>query len=277
MIGVILAIAAGCFVVERLWPANDLPRVRAWYWRVLVVNVVQVGIVILAGMTWDQWLGRWSLWKLDGQMAALEQGIVAYLVSTFIYYWWHRLRHDSRIVWNLFHQLHHSPQRIEILTSFYKHPVDIWANSMLSAAIVYTLLGCSIEAGAWYTLLTAVAELFYHWNIRTPRWLGNLIQRPESHRIHHQYRRHSNNYSDLPIWDMLFGTFKNAPTAKTLCGFDSWREDRFDDMLVFRNVNGPRTDGRPPLHLLPTCIGCSKRWACQESVERDMKGRGDGE
>lgn len=100
-------------------------------------------------------------------------------------------------------------------------------------------------------------------------WLGTIVQRPESHRIHHKYRFHTNNYADLPIFDMMFGTFDNARRSPRRCGFDSWREDRFEDLLAFRDVNGKRADGRPPLHFLPTCIGCSKRWACQEAKERE--------
>lgn len=266
MLYIILGLAGFCIVVERCWPANALSRVRAWYWRVAAVNLMQLGILILAGTTWDLALGKASLFKL--QFGTIPNAMVAYLVSTIVYYWWHRFRHESKFFWNLCHQLHHSPRRIEILTSFYKHPVEIFLNSILSASIVYALLGCSVESGSWYTLFTASAEYFYHWNIRTPRWLGNIIQRPESHRIHHRFRHHTQNFADLPFLDMMFGTFANAMSSPKRCGYETWREDRFEDMLVFRNINGNDADGRPPLHLLPTCMGCSKRWACQESREK---------
>jgi hypothetical protein len=36
-------------------------------------------------------------------------------------------------------------------------------------------------------------------------------------------------------------------------------------MLVFRDVHAPGAGKLEPLHFLPTCIGCSKRWACAES------------
>ena len=183
MIWLLIAIAVGMIVVEKLWPAMELPRVRAWWGRVALINAIQIGIIILAGLTWNHWLAKWSLVRLDGRMADWAQGLIAYFISTFVYYWWHRIRHESRLWWLLCHQLHHSPRRIEILTSFYKHPVEITINSILSSAIVYLLLGCSIEAGAIYTFLTAVAEYIYHWNINTPRWIGFLFQRPESHRI----------------------------------------------------------------------------------------------
>ncbi|MCG3204570.1 MAG: hypothetical protein KCHDKBKB_01285 [Elusimicrobia bacterium] len=247
----------------------DLPKVRAWWARVIFCNAIQLGIIILAGVTWDRWFGSVSLFHLKDRMGDWPSALIAYFVSTFIYYWWHRIRHESQFFWLLCHQLHHSPRRIELLTSFYKHPVEITINSILSAAIVYLLFGCSITAGAYYTLLTAVAEYFYHWNINTPQWLGFIIQRPDSHRVHHQYKHHTNNFADLPIWDILFKTFENPVRFNATCGFDDWREDRFEDILAFRDIHKKDIENISPLHFLPTCIGCSKRWACTESRERE--------
>ncbi len=264
----LIAIAVGLFIVERLWPANALPKVRAWWPRVVFVNAIQIGIIVLAGFTWDRWLQAWSLFHLRDHFGSVASALIAYFISTFVYYWWHRWRHESAFFWRLCHQLHHSPARIELVTSFYKHPVEITINSLISASIVYLLLGCSVQAGAYYTFLTAIAEYFYHWNIRTPHAVGFLVQRPESHRVHHQYRHHTQNFADLPVWDMLFGTFQNPATAPTRCGYEDWREDRFEDMLTFRDLHAPGAEERDPLHLLPTCIGCRKRWACAESRER---------
>ena len=263
LLALLLLIAAGMIVVERLWPARALPRVDGWWARIALVNVVQLGIVLLAGVSWDRWLGGASLFRLRDNLGEWGQALVAYFISTFVYYWWHRWRHTSRFWWRVCHQLHHSPRRIELLVSFYKHPVEITINSVISALIVYGLCGCTVAAAGIYTALIAVAEYFYHWNIRTPHWLGFLLQRPESHRIHHQYRRHTGNFADLPLWDALFGTLRNAPAgAEVRCGYDEWREDRFEDMLGFRDVHAPHVEQTPPLRLLPTCLGCGKRWTC---------------
>ena len=134
---------------------------------------------------------------------------------------------------------YHSARRLEIVTSFYKHPVEILVNSILSSLIVYPLFGASVRAAGYYTVLIAVGEFFYHWNIKTPSWIGFIFQRPESHRVHHQFRHHTNNFADIPFWDMLFGTFKNPKTFKGRCGYERWREDRFEDMLLFRDVHAP--------------------------------------
>ena len=77
---------------------------------------------------------------------------------------------------------------------------------------IYLFLGCSVEAAAWYNLFAATGEYFYHANLKTPRWLRYIIQTPELHSIHHQLDVHRYNFSDLPIWDRLFGTYKPART-----------------------------------------------------------------
>jgi hypothetical protein len=104
-------------------------------------------------------------------------------------------------------------------------PVEITLNSILSAAITYTWLGISIQAAVVYTGITAVAEFFDHWNVRTPHWFGPIFQRPESHRVHHKRSYHTNNYADLPVFDVMFGTYENPLTPVVNCGFTEDRED----------------------------------------------------
>jgi sterol desaturase/sphingolipid hydroxylase (fatty acid hydroxylase superfamily) len=116
----------------------------------------------------------------------------------------------------------------------------------LSSAILYLVAGLGPAAAAGGVLLSGLAELVYHWNIRTPYWLGFLFQRPESHCIHHEKGVHSFNYSDLPLWDMLFGTFRNPREWNAQCGFEPAQELRFGEMLIGRDVHAPvRGDLQP--------------------------------
>jgi sterol desaturase/sphingolipid hydroxylase (fatty acid hydroxylase superfamily) len=59
------------------------------------------------------------------------------------------------------------------------------------------------------------------------------------HRIHHQRGKHYKNFSDLPIWDMLFGTFDNPTSYQGDCGFRTERESQLKNMLLHKNVNDP--------------------------------------
>lgn len=237
MLITILTIFAACFLLERLIPGWRLPKVRTWPLRVLAVNAVQLGVVLLAGITWERWLSSWSLFHLSHYVTPVAGGAIAYFIATFVFYWWHRWRHEHDILWLGFHQIHHSPQRLEVITSFYKHPVEMVVNSIIGSLLVFTLLGLSKEAAAIYTLCTALGEFFYHTNVKTPHWVGYVFQRPEMHRIHHEHNRHKNNYGDITWWDMLFGTYENPKDWNGACGFDPDKEERLPSMLAYKDVH----------------------------------------
>lgn len=237
MLTTILVAFAACFVLERLAPGWPLPKVRTWPLRVLAINGLQLGVVLLAGVTWERWLSSVSLFHLREVVPDWAGGLIAYFLATFIFYWWHRWRHEVPLLWRIFHQIHHSPQRLEVITSFYKHPVEMIVNSIIGSLLVYTLLGLSLEGGATYTLCTALGEFFYHTNVRTPRWVGFFFQRPEMHRIHHQFGRHKNNYGDITWWDMMFGTYENPRDWMHTCGYEDHREQRLLAMLATKDVH----------------------------------------
>ncbi|HSS66010.1 MAG TPA: sterol desaturase family protein [Gammaproteobacteria bacterium] len=222
-------------LLERIFPGRNLPHAPGWYARALMINLAQLGITLATGQMWLELLGRVSLFELGSWSSGLAGGFVAWFIGTFVFYWWHRVRHLPGF-WRTFHQLHHSPSRIEILTSFYKHPVEIFTNSLLSAIILYPLLGCSLIGAVWYNFFAATGEYFYHANLRTPKWLRYFIQTPELHSIHHQLDVHRYNYSDIPIWDRLFGTYKDTTNFVDQCGFPGSNETRLREMLLFRDV-----------------------------------------
>ena len=223
------------FVLERVRPGRELPHVRGWYGRAALMNVAQVALIGAGGLLWNRFFRDNALLNLGHWSNPVLEGAFYWVVGTFIFYWWHRLRH-AKVFWLIFHQVHHSPSRIEVLTSFYKHPVEIAADSLLAGFLIYCVFGGSALAGAWTSFFGAVGEYFYHSNIRTPSWLGWVIQRPEHHSVHHQQGVHSYNFGDLTLWDRLFGTFRDVPAFVERCGFPGRAEERLPDMLRFKDV-----------------------------------------
>lgn len=110
------------------------------------------------------------------------------------------------------------------------------SNSILISVVLFVVLGASPEAAAWFNLFAATGEFFYHTNLKTPHWVGYVMQRPEHHSIHHQYDLHDFNYGDITWWDRLFGTFKDTQTFAERCGFNEGSEERLGEMLAFRDV-----------------------------------------
>ncbi len=226
-----------CFILERIIPGWKLPIVKTWYSRVVIINIIQLLIVLMAEVSWEKWLNGISIFNLSEKVNPYIGGFFAYFIATFIFYWWHKVRHTNNFLWLHFHQIHHSPQRLEVSTSFYKHPLEMITNSIVGAILVFSILGLSLESAAIYTLCTALGEFFYHTNIKTPQWVGYFFQRPEMHRIHHEYNKHKNNYGDIVWWDIIFGTYENPKTFKSTCGFDEEKENRLLEMIKFKDIH----------------------------------------
>ena len=222
------------FGLERVFPGRKLPAAKGWYKRAILVNAIQLFISFALNKWWIKWLGGYSIFNLS-QKSFFVQGLLAWLVGTFFFYWWHRLRHTAGF-WLIFHQVHHSPSRIELLTSFYKHPIEILVNSFFCAVILYVGLGAALPAAFWYNFFAGTGEYFYHSNLKTPTWLRYFIQTPELHSIHHESKVHKYNYADLPIWDRLFGTYKDTLQFRSQCGFGENREQKLVQMFLFKDV-----------------------------------------
>jgi sterol desaturase/sphingolipid hydroxylase (fatty acid hydroxylase superfamily) len=234
-LAIILAATVLFFVAERVLPGRELPEAPGWYVRAAFLNACQVGIVLLAGVAWNRWMQRWSLFHISGSMSPVLQGALGWFIGTFVFYWWHRARHGVGILWRVFHQIHHSPSRIEMLTAFYKHPAEIAADSLISSALMFLFLGASLAGGAWFNVFAVLGEYFYHSNLHTPQWVGYFLQRPEHHSIHHQLDLHGFNYGDITWWDRLFGTFREAEEFAPKCGFPNGHEKNLGRMLIFRD------------------------------------------
>jgi sterol desaturase/sphingolipid hydroxylase (fatty acid hydroxylase superfamily) len=222
--------------IEAIRPGRRFPQVASWYARAVALNALQAGLLVLTGRAWDGWILQHRPWSLDA-FGPITGALVGYVVHSFVYYWWHRARHESPFLWRWVHQVHHSPARITIVTAFYKHPIEIFLNSLLSSLVLYWVVGLGPQAAVGSMLLNGLAELWYHWNVPTPHWIGYLIQRPESHCVHHQEKLHRYNYGDLPVLDLLFGTFHNPRRWDGRCGFGGDAELRLGEMLRGKDVS----------------------------------------
>jgi len=241
-----LIVAAALFfvVLERIAPGRDLPPSKGWYYRAIAINFAQIAITLATNAIWLKLAGASSAVHLAALREPALEGFFAWIVGSLIFYWWHRLRHADGF-WLIFHQIHHSPARIETLTSFYKHPVEILSDSLLAAFMLYPLLGASLEGALWFNAFAAIGEFFYHANIRAPSWMRYLIQTPQLHAIHHARDVHRHNFSDLPIWDRLFGTYHDAVDFAPVCGFPGDGEQRLGAMLMFRDVYDAKAPADP--------------------------------
>lgn len=225
------------WATEKIWPARSFPPIRAWGLIGLVFLVIMATLSTLIPV-WVpvEWLAAHRLF--DGTGLGVAGGAVAgYVVVSFFNYVWHRSTHTFPLLWRVFHQAHHSPQRLDIPGSVVFHPLDITMYVVIATFTSTLILGLNPLAAALTGYIAAFYSMFQHWNVRTPQWLGYLIQRPEAHGVHHRRGLHGYNYGDLPIWDILFGTFRNPKTFLGDVGFDDPAARRWGAMLAFADVN----------------------------------------
>jgi sterol desaturase/sphingolipid hydroxylase (fatty acid hydroxylase superfamily) len=230
-----LLFLAPFLALELVWRARRYDAPRGWRLRALAVSLAMFGVSLGAGRIWAAVLPERSL--VDGAALGTWGGAaLGILVYELVHYWYHRAAHHWDWLWRLGHQVHHSAESVDAFGAYYLHPLDAVLFTTWAVLVFFPLLGLSPEAGAIASAFLAFNAAFQHANIRTPRWLGYLVQRPESHGVHHGRGVHRYNYSDLPLWDMLFGTFRNPGARETpvSAGFYRGGSARLGAMLAFR-------------------------------------------
>lgn len=145
--------------------------------------------------------------------------IMILFVISFITYWTHRFSHKLKYIWEYVHKFHHKQTTMNVFSSAFLHPLEVVFNSSVSVYCCMGLFGMGVEQTFVILYIIAVLAYFQHSNIKTPYWLGYYLVRPEMHKRHHEFLHHKNNYSLLPIWDIIFNTFENPQQSPQYFGF----------------------------------------------------------
>ena len=233
---IILVMYAILIVWEALFPAKKLPKVKYWKLKGLTAFAVYFYLSSYLPLLTDPFLEPFQLFDLSG-LGIVSGSILAILLVELAIYIWHRSMHKSDFLWRTFHQMHHSAERLDTYGTFYFSILDMIGWTFLGSICFALLMGFSPQAITVMLLVTTFFNIFQHSNIKTPRWLGYIVQRPESHTVHHAKGIHKYNYSDLPLIDILFGTFKNPKTFEHETGFYQGASSKIWKMLTFKDVN----------------------------------------
>jgi sterol desaturase/sphingolipid hydroxylase (fatty acid hydroxylase superfamily) len=224
--------------IERLFPARTLPKVKGWLWKGLLFFTF-TGFVnsAMPALIASLLHGRTPL-HLTG-LGTIGGALLAFVVSDFFGYWVHRTMHKVPWLWRWTHQMHHSAERMDLAGMSYSHPFDILLTFGLTGLSV-VLLGVTPEAAALAGFGGYLAAVIQHSNIKTPRWLGYFVMRPEAHGLHHERGVHAYNYANVPLWDVVFGTYRNPESFPAQYGFWDGASSRLGDLLIGRDVGERR-------------------------------------
>lgn len=211
--GVIPDAARARSVSEAPLPSGEAMAVNpAWARLTGGSAVAAVGATALcAATTWAaQTSGRAlferSRWDLGTGPAATALALLGW---DFLYYWNHRLSHESRWLWAL-HVVHHSSERYNLSTAL-RQPVA----EGFTLTVPYGLLALAGVRPQLIENARSLNLLYQFWIhtevINSIGALERYLNTPSHHRVHHGSNRaylDRNHGSILIVWDRLFGTFE---------------------------------------------------------------------
>lgn len=240
----VLALYLCLIILDFARPARAFEHVRFWRLKGLGFFIVYFLVSYHLPFVWDAFLAEHRL--IDASGLGVGWGaLVGLLVLELGVYGWHRTMHAVPFLWRWFHQTHHSAERVDVWGAMYFHPLDMAGFTLVTSLTLVGGVGIVPEAAVIAGMAAWALAIFQHANLKTPRWLGYLVARPESHARHHERGAHASNYSDLPLWDMLFGTFENPRSWDGLAGFYSGASSRLGALLLGRDISRQTPAAQP--------------------------------
>jgi sterol desaturase/sphingolipid hydroxylase (fatty acid hydroxylase superfamily) len=218
----IIAFFLAFLAYDTLRPARRFSKVKGWVAKGIASFLLYAVLSTVLPFVWDAWLGEHRLVDATS-LGTLRGAGVGFLSLQAFMYAWHRVLHGSDFLWRWFHQMHHSAERVDVAGAFYFSPLDMVGWTFLGSLALVWAVGVTPEAAVVVNVIVTFTAMFTHANIRTPRWLGYFISRPEMHAVHHERGSH---------W--------NPETFEGEAGFYDGASARVGDMILGRDVSVPK-------------------------------------
>lgn len=130
--------------------------------------------------------------------------------SSFIYYWLHRVQHESLFFWRM-HATHHHITKMGCLRGDRTHPLE-YLSLALGGAVTMAFLGASDSVIAVVAAFSMWNGILNHSNLPLKSmpvydWVFATAQQHHAHHAHAQTQSNSNYGCNIILWDRLFGTY----------------------------------------------------------------------
>ena len=234
-------------------------RVDATYAMFEFLHLVQFAVILPVGLFLTRGLQVWAPWLEVTALADLPvwaQLTILFVVTDFCVYWWHRLQHESRIVWQ-FHKTHHSQVHLNVMTTFRATVID-----RIVALAIMAVPAAVMQVDAALPVAIAAALQFHQLVIHSDSgWsfgsLDRVFVSPSFHEVHHSSLdpHLDRNYGGvLSIWDHLFGTWAPRGESPLVYGLvaerlpEGWLLQQVVPVLgLWRLFRGPAAPAAVPM------------------------------
>ena len=233
---IVISIFLILLIAEELFPGRPLPRIKHWRLKGIIIFTIYFYLSTYLPLIWNEQLAKYQIFDMTS-LGDYWGALTALTIYELLVYIWHRSMHKNNILWRVFHQMHHSAERIDTYGAFYFSPMDMIGFTFFTSFAMVVIGGFTPQAAIYAIYGTTFLGVIQHTNINTPQWMGYIFQRPESHSIHHAKGVHAYNYSDLPLFDILFGTFRNPKEFAKENGFYMGASSKIVEMVLFKDIN----------------------------------------
>lgn len=215
LVGTAVGAAALTTIADALAKREDDSPLTRWARKIRPstgVAAISSGIVV-GSTTWAAKTSAKKLWNKSGAKRDLGSGIAAtagaLLAWDFIYYWNHRIQHESRWLWAI-HVVHHSSERYNLTTALRQPVADVFG--MFVPYGIMAFLGFRPRVIENARAINLIYQFWIHTEaIHKLGMAEEILNTPSHHRVHHGVQPDyldKNHGGILILWDRLFGTFQ---------------------------------------------------------------------
>ncbi len=171
----------------------------------LIVKVLSVGLYTF--------VYQFRIFEIE---QTLLNAVILFVAVDFLYYWAHRMSHESNLLW-LGHVVHHQSEDYNLSVALRQGAIQKIFTSPFYLPLAF--LGFAPE---WFVYILAWNTLYQFWihteKIGTMGPLEWILNTPSHHRVHHGRNPKyidKNHAATLIIWDRMFGTFQKEEERPT--------------------------------------------------------------
>ena len=140
----------------------------------------------------------------------LFSALLVMIISTFIYYWLHRVQHESLFFWRM-HATHHHITKMSCMRGYRTHPLE-WATLMIGNPVALALLGANDGVLVVVGAFSMWSVVLNHSNLPLKSmpvydWIFVTAQQHHVHHAHLRRQADSNYGCTIILWDRVFGTY----------------------------------------------------------------------
>jgi sterol desaturase/sphingolipid hydroxylase (fatty acid hydroxylase superfamily) len=203
---------------------------------IVVLDSVIVRLLFAAGAVGAAILATERNWGILNQLSwpFWVKILLALIVLDLMLYVQHVTFHAIPLLWR-FHMMHHADLDCDVTTGLRFHPVEVVLSMVIKLGAVM-LIGAAPTAVLVFEIILNATSMFNHSNVWMPAFVDRVLRwivvTPDMHRIHHSVlpgETNSNFGFNLPWWDRLLGTYREAPLnghTNMIIGLEQFRDPR---------------------------------------------------